>query len=469
MNARQKTCWTGRRGIALLVTLIFLTLFACLAVWIAASADANLTIAHNRIEGQQALAMAGTGLQLIKKSLSGMEVGDDVIDAAGMHAAIRDHLAAYFATPGMLDADDIEVKEASPDGIEPACVTVPTIALLTRADGRQGFVTLSVQCSSATEATITSTGNFGSAWRKATYGMIVQRGKTVMAKYGIASMGPVQMKGYAQILGAHDPVLPSDGSVLSADAIQLKGNSHIAGDAAVVNSQPGSIQVTGSATIGGAVDPPTDDPEWPVVDISDFKPFATKPYIAGDPILSNVRIPASTTPRTLSNVTILGVLYIEPPNQVTFSGTTTITGVIVTDEPSSSDGGLAANYIKFTGNVSTYGVENLPTGADYDGLRDLTGSFLLAPGFSAQFTGNSNTVNGCMVASEFKFGGDTGNPKKDESDTMIRGGIVNLRDSVFQVGGHARLVVDLQDPDKHPAGIKSSTKLVCVPASYSEE
>jgi len=36
------------------------------------------------------------------------------------------------------------------------------------------------------------------------------------------------------------------------------------------------------------------------------------------------------------------------------------------------------------------------------------------------------------------------------------------------VSGEARLVVDRQDPNAHPAGIVSSTRLVCVSGSYSE-
>jgi hypothetical protein len=456
MNARQKTCWTGRRGIALLVTLIFLTLFACLAVAIAASADANLTIAHNRIEGQQALALAGTGLQLMQKSIGGMSVSG-VADAAGMHALIRDHLAADFATSTMLDTHFITI---GPDG-----VTVPIVAL-TRTDGRQGFVTLSVQSSGgatdSTTVTISSTANFGSATRAAFYNMTVQRGQTVLSDYGIASRGPVQMTGNASILGADDP---ADGNILSAtystpNAIQLTGNIQIAGDAAVVNPD-GRIRKVGNVTIGGDQIIGAAEPEWPEVDISPFKPFATHTYSgggSGNLILSNIRIPPNTNPNFSGNVVILGVVYIQPPNKVTFSGNTSIIGVIVADEPPVDN--LTANQIKFTGNVSTAGVENLPPGADYNGLRDLTGSFLLAPGFSTQFTGNFNTVNGCMVASEFKFTGNAGG--------NILGGLVNLRDSVVQLTGNARLVIDRQDASEHPAGIVSSTKLVCVSGSYSE-
>jgi len=393
---------------------------------------------------------------LIQKSIGGMFVSG-VADAAGMHTLIRDHLAADFAASTMVDTHLITT---GPDG-----VTVPMIAL-TRADGRQGFVTLSIRSSGgatdSTTVTIASTGNFGSASRAAFYNMTVQRGKTVLADYGIASRGPIQMTGNARVLGADDP---ADGSILSAtysttNAIQLTGNVQIAGDAAVVNPD-GLIRETGNATVDGQQIIGAAEPEWPQVDISCFKAFATNTYSgggSGDLTLSNICIPPNTNPTFSGNVVILGVLYIQPPNKVTFSGNASIVGVIVADEPTSDN--LTANQIKFTGNVSTAGVQNLPAGAAYDGLRDLTGSFLLAPGFSTQFSGNFGTINGCMVASEFKFSGNAGG--------TVVGGIANLRDSVVQVTGNARLVVDRQDPSEHPAGIVSSTRLVCVAGSYAE-
>jgi hypothetical protein len=151
-------------------------------------------------------------------------------------------------------------------------------------------------------------------------------------------------------------------------------------------------------------------------------------------------------------------VYVQAPNKVTFSGNVTVIGCIVADQPAVDN--LTANQIKFTGNVATSGVESLPAGAQYDGLRALTGSFLLAPGFSTQFTGNFSTVNGCMVASEFKFTGNAGG--------TIKGGVVNLRDSTFQLTGNANLVIDRQGAVANPAGIVSSTKLVCVSGSYAE-
>ncbi|MBM4019428.1 MAG: hypothetical protein FJ288_14085 [Planctomycetes bacterium] len=456
MYFRQTVLSARAPGMALIITLIFLVLFACLAVAITASADANLTVAHNRIEGQQALAIGATGLQLVQKSLGGMSVSG-ASDAASFHALIRAELMADFAASNMLDADAVTTGA---DG-----VTIPTITLA-RADGRQGTVDLTVRASGGaaddTTVTIRSTARFGGATRSATYNMTAQRGRSVLRDYGIASKSPVQMTGNAQILGANNP---AEGNVLSAsysttNAIQLTGNILIAGDAAVVNPA-GQIRKVGNVTIGGSQVVGAPEPEWPQVDIDVFKPYATNVYSgsgSGNLTLSNIRIPPNTNPNFSGNTTIYGVVYIQPPNKVTFSGNTTLIGVIVADQPAADN--LTANQIKFTGNMSSSGVENLPAGAQYDGLRALTGSFLLAPGFSSQFTGNFNTVNGCMVASEFKFTGNAGG--------RVKGGIVNLRDSTFQLTGNARLTIDRETAVEEPAGIVSTMTLVCVSGSYSE-
>ena len=65
---RQASNRPAAKGIALLLTLIFLALFVAMAVAIAASADINLTIARNRIESRQAAALAETGLLLCQRA-----------------------------------------------------------------------------------------------------------------------------------------------------------------------------------------------------------------------------------------------------------------------------------------------------------------------------------------------------------------------------------------------------------------
>ena len=456
MTNRNHILSGARGGVALLVVLIFLALFTSLAVGLAASADMNAAVARNRFNINQAAALAETGVQLVQKHVGGLAV-PATHSAADLHQAIGQQLQTAWSGSSMVNASGITWNASR--------VTVPAITLA-RADTRSGTVDLVIAASGGaldnTTVTITSVGQFGNAARSVTYNLTVQRGHTVLTDYGIASKSPVVMTGDARLLGANDP---SEGSILSAtysvtNAVQMTGNDYVSGNVDVVNPD-GRISKTGNCIIAGQQRVGVVEPEWPQVDQSVFTPYATNVQSSGGSAnytLSNIRIPPNTNPTFSGNVTITGVCYIQSPNKVQFSGNCNITGVIICETPAIDN--LNNNYVKFTGNVTTSGVENLPAGSQYDGLRDLTGSFLLAPGFSAQFSGNFSTINGCLVASEFKFTGD--------ANGRIKGGCVNLRDSTFQMTGNANLTIDKNGAVENPAGLVSSYRLVCISGSYVE-
>ena len=446
----------GQRGIAVVVAMIFLALFACLAVAIASSADMNMVLTRNRFQSQQAGALAETGLQLMQRHLGGLRLSTSE-NASDLHQAIAEHLAVAFAQSDMVDTGQIHWD---------ATRVVLPIATVWRPDGRTGGLDLRIAASGGagdnTTITIDSTGRFGTAARLVRYNMTVQRGRSVLLEYGIASKSPVRMGGTARVTGANNP---AEGSILSAtystaQAVRMVGECSASGNVAIVNPE-GEVVQRGNAAILGETRVGVDEPEWPEVDPSVFMPYITNVYAgsgAGDLILSNVRIPANTNPTFSGNVIIMGVMYVESPNKVQFTGNSTVIGTIVCQEPAIDD--LRKNSLHFSGNMSTAGVEHLPPGGAFDGLRELTGSFLLAPGFSATFTGNFNTVNGCMVGSQFDFAGGSGG--------RVKGSILNLRDSDFQISGDAHLAIDRENANPNPAGLTSSYRLVCVSGSYSE-
>jgi hypothetical protein len=446
----------ARQGMALLVTMVFLVIFSCMAVAITTASDGTLLSARNGMESRQASALAQMGVQMMQRSLGGLAV-PATHDANDMHQAMAAQLMTFFTGSNMVNPNGIAILGSFG-------VVLPTMTV-TRLDGRTGTVYVMVKAAGGsmdnTSVTIRSTALFGRATRTATYNMTVQRGKTVFGDYGIASKSPIQMTGNASIVGANNN---AEANVLSAtysttNAIQLTGNIRIAGDAAVCNPL-GRISKTGNVTINGSQIVGAPEPEWPTVDVTPFTPYATNIRSAGGTnlALSNIRIPPNSNPTFAGNTTITGVVYIQSPNKVSFTGNVTLTGVIVCDAPAVPN--LTANQIKFTGNVQTYGVESLPAGAQYDGLRGLTGSFLLAPGFDAEFTGNSTIVNGVMVASQFGFTGNAGG--------RIKGGVVCLADSSFRMTGNAPIIIDKNGTTENPAGISSSYSLACVSGSYSE-
>jgi hypothetical protein len=455
MDTHTRNGRANRRAVALIVTLVFLALFACMALAITTAASSNLAISHNRVDACQAAALAETGIRLIQYNVGGLAV-PGTHSALDLHNAVTTQLQTAWQTSTMVNQANIT---ADANG-----VTVPTITV-TRSDGRTGTIDLRIVASGGaldnTTVTIKSKGQFGAATNSVTYNMTVQRGASALSDYAVASKGSIQMTGNASIRGLNNTV---DGSILSAtystnQAITMTGNDTISGNVVVCNPD-GTVRKTGNISIGGQQIIGAGEPQWPQVDITPFKPYATNTYSgngSGTLTLSNITIPPNTNPTFSGNVTVYGVIYIKSPNRVSFSGNCNIIGTIVTDTPAVND--LTNNSISFTGNISTSGVDSLPSGTQYDGLRALTGSFLLAPGFAASFTGNFNTVNGCMVASQYSFTGNAGG--------TIQGGLVCLRDSAFTMTGNTSLVIDRQHAVATPAGIVSSCKLVCLSGSFA--
>ena len=440
----------------MLVTLFLLAIFAAIAVAVTVSADMNTIISRNRLNAQQAGALAETGLQLVRRHIGGLPVpsGDSASD---VHKAVADHLAGTLSSSLMLDSGLIHWDSNR--------VLLPPITI-TRPDGLTGEIQVDIFASGGaadnTTITITSTGRFGSAAKTVYYNMTVQRSRSILADYGIASKSPVRIEGSARVMGANNG---REGSVMSATystprAILLRGSCGVSGDVAVCNPN-GQIAKSGSVSVGGQEITGAAEPEWPQVNTDLFEPYAVNTYTGngeGNLVLSNIRIPPNTNPNFSGNTTIFGVMYVESPNRITFSGNTNLIGMIVCETPAVND--LASHSLQFTGNMSTAGVENLPPYANYDGLRELTGSFLLAPGYSAKFAGNFGAVNGCMVASQFQF---TGN-----ASGRVKGGVVNLRDSEFGIDGSSTIIIDKSGTPEHPAGLETSFRLVCVSGSYRE-
>ena len=457
MANRHRCGRAGARGSALLIALIFLVLFASMAVAIAASSDINLSIARNRVAAHQASALAETGLLLLMQTLGGATV-TPTDDAEDLHEAVASHLVTAWDASSMLDAADIW---SDADGVH-----FPLLSVV-RDDGQSGTIELTFAADggvlSQPTISIESTGRFGEAVRTVHYQMTTQGGAYTLGPYGVASKSRVQMTGNARIEGANDD--DSAGSVLSAtysytQAVSLTGNVNISGDVGVCNLG-GQIKKTGNIHIGGDEIIGAAEPTWPKVDPSVFEPYVESTLsgsTSGNKEFTNIRIPAGMNPTFSGNIKLYGVSYIEAPNNVKFTGNTTITGVIVAEKPDLPS--LTANQVQFTGNMSTAGVESLSSDPRFDGLRDLTGSFLLADGYAASFTGNFNTVNGCMVASKFSFTGNAGG--------TVKGGILNLNDSDFTMTGNARLTIDKENAYGQPAGLKGAYVLVCVPGSYEE-
>jgi hypothetical protein len=229
----------------------------------------------------------------------------------------------------------------------------------------------------------------------------------------------------------------------------------------------------GQAGIGGetgqdAIDnhvevgmPPTD---FPVPNTSHFEQYVTGDTIDSDTDVSsdgtyeNVRVAAGTNPHFSGNVTINGIMFIDAPNVVTFSGNCVINGLIVGDGDMNDDSG--DNILKFLGSVSSSSVSELPSGSQFDGLREETGTFLMAPGFKVSFGGNFDTLSGAIAANGIEFFGNAGG--------TIAGSVLNYSDTPMILSGNSDLFFNRSGITEVPAGFEPEIVLHHDPASYDE-
>ena len=442
---------TAHGGVVMLVTLIFLALFACMAVAVAASANMNMTITRNRTNAQQADALAEAGLRLAQHNLGGLKV-PSTDNATDLNRAIADQLRTTWSPSDSIAYDNDKV------------IVPPTT--ISRDDGRTGTITLEILSSGGAvddpTITIRSTGGFANATRTASYTVAVRRARSALFDHGLASRGRIVMGGNARLLGATDA---EEGSLLAGtystnEAVVLDGNAEVAGDISVINPG-GTISKGPNVDVGGVETIGVHEPEWPEPDVSIFRPYATNVQsggASGDTLLTNILIPPNTNPTFSGNTFIYGVIYVQSPNTVTFEGNTTLVGLIVCEPPAIED--LAQNKLEFAGNLSSSGVENLPPGTQFDGLRELTGASILAEGYAVEFGGNFNTISGSMIAGGFEFAGN--------ATGRIRGGVVALSDAAITLGGNANLTIDRENAPAEVAGVTVGLELVCVSGSYGE-
>ena len=312
----------------------------------------------------------------------------------------------------------------------------------------------------------------------------VAENASAIFNYGVASKSPISMNGNVSITGGSDPNL---GSVLSATTatpigLVMTGSAEISGAASFVRSDA-MPSISSNSKIHGYkpsqsgfsqyVIKGVTPPEFPVVDTTDFAQYVPSATATGSGVITatsaeqstytNVRIKANSNRRFTGGKTLKGVIYVETPNTLTFGGNVDIQGVIVVQTNSSNNSDLnpSSNTIDFNGGVTFTGVETLPANSTFpEGLRALTGSMLLAPGFGVGFGGNFNSVNGSIIASSLDFHGTAGG--------TVRGSVINLNDTALSLSGTSDIIIESRGTTNYPAGVYFGSHYAPLPDTYTE-
>lgn len=448
------------------MSMILLSIIGLLAVGMAEMSVSNMRMSGNHRSANRSLESAQSGVEVFRYWLDGISVGGSVLPADRLAAVapalqqrLNDSLVTNMTATYDVATDTITIDNSGSGITLDSAMNQSFSAVIRQIDNDTIQMDVTGRC-----------GQFSKMIR--TNFDFSETGSGVF-NYGIATKGPLGMTGNTSIQVINNPNGESVyiESLLDNEALDMIGNSAILGDVSIANANA-YVDMTGNSQIDGesgqsAIDnnvtfgAPT--VEFPIPNPMLFEQYATNIVdsstdTSGNVSFENIRVVSDTDPTFNGNIDINGVIYIESPNHVVFGGNTTIIGIIVAegdlDAPNSQD------KIDFGGNLFCGNVSQLPQGSQFDGLRDLTGTFILAPGFDLAFSGNFNTIGGAIAASGISF---SGNARGTITNTII-----NYSDDPMTIIGNSDFTIDHTNSDPSPSGFSTNQSLGFQAGSYSE-
>ncbi|MBN2591798.1 MAG: pilus assembly PilX N-terminal domain-containing protein [Sedimentisphaerales bacterium] len=449
------------RGSVLIISMIIMLVCSALAVSMASMSGSNIQLADNQCKANRARACAESGFDVIRYWMNRVAISGTTTEEQRFSA-----IAASLQSE--LSGDSISNIYTSYEG---STITIPSVVL--DSDTGDSFSSV-ITLLDVDTLQIDVTGTCGSISRtiRGTYDFST-RG-TYAFDFGVATKGPLSLSGNIDIEGVNLAVeasvyIESENSNL---ALSIIGNSQIAGDVSIVNPIASVDLQGGQAGIGGetgqdAIDnhvdfgvPPTEFPE-PVP--SQFESYAVNIVDSNtntsiDWTFENIRILANTNPVFSGHATLTGVVYIETPNVVAFTGGADVTGIIVGDGDINDNSGT--NKIIFQGNVSSHPISELSDEPQFDGLQEETGTFAMAPGFHVSFGGSFDALCGAIAGNGVEFFGNAGG--------IINGSVINYSGEPMTLSGNSDLFFNRSGTTESPAGFVPEIILKYNSSSYSE-
>ena len=461
MRPASKSAYPKRKGGVLIISLIFTIILSALAVSMAAISGTNVQLAENHRKADRARASAESGFDIIRYWLNRVSI-------SGLTSVEQRFNQIAISLESELTDDGITNVTTSCDGL---AISIPSVSL--DSENSSSF-SATITPLDADTLQIDVTGVYGLITRtiRAHY-YIGEEGHSVF-NYGVATKGPLSLSGNIELEGINVNVeasvyIESENSNL---ALSIIGNSQIAGDVNIVNplasvdlqgGQAGIGGETGQEAIDNHVDIGAPECDFPEPNPVQFESYVTSVVDANtntsaDATFENIQIVAGTNPIFSGNVILKGIVYIETPNVVEFTGGVDITGIVAGNGSLDDDSGT--NEIIFRGNVDSHPVTELPSEAQFDGLRDQTGTFVVAPGFNVSFGGSFSTLSGAIAGNGIEFFGNAGG--------TINGSIINYSDEQMELSGNSDLYFNRSGTSEAPAGFVPEIILKYNPTSYSE-
>ena len=451
---------SGRRGVASVLALLYMTIFSALALGFYATVCMSNQVVHNERRAASAQAATESGLAFMRYQLSRVDVpatltGNDLLTEVCFQLSknLNSTRNLNGGTVGF-GANNIAIPATGFINLDPA--------------GTQRFRVNLKMSGDKLVAKIVAHGG-GSAELEAVRAIEVtfakQPHETTVFGFGVASRGSITTSGASTIKGLTDA---ARGGILSTSSsptpVTLNGKA-VSGDIGMTN--PKATAYLGSGvSVGGTtnttlihkdhVKTGVPEPRFPDVDTAVYSKYATNTYVSGMTYLDNVRVPAGVT-ASVSGGTIRGVLYLEKGASLRCSGSTTVQGVIVGSNESTGD--LDKHVIEFGGSVTAKPLADLPE--SFGEVRTLTGAFIIAPTYRVRLWGNFGAILGTIICGQFQMGGS--------AEGTIVGTIVQMLDVPMTISGSADVVIaGTGDGSVIPLGVTFGTYFAPQRMTYLE-
>jgi len=458
MRSKTKSTRRCRKGMALIIAMIFVVIFAGLGVSIATMSGVNVQVAQNHHNLNGAVSAAQSGQEIVRYLLSRVLISS---------ATPQPQYLSEIITAVQTDLSDNNIKAVTlNNGGKIMAIT------LNSASGQNFEAQLAIDPNQPTILQASVTGQSGQSSRTITTSYNIQAYEFPIFDFGLATKGPLNFPGNPTIVAANeaweaDMFVESSGNPI---AVQVIGNTNFDGEVNIGNAAAnvdfgGAVQIAGDigqAAIDNHVSIGAETPEFPEPDTARFLKYATGPVVDSSTDLSkgitlvNATIKAGTNPVFEGSVTIQGILFVESPNKVTFGSNVALQGIIVADGDSKNPL-PGQNSLDIMGNFASQPYPNDP---EFDAIRQEEGSSIVAPGFSASFSGNFSTLEGVVAVSGAHFSGNM--------NAQIKGTIINYSGSATVVEGNATMNFDRVNSTKIPAGFDLYRELDYEPSMYCE-
>lgn len=457
-----------RAGITAVLAMLYMILFSTLALGFYATVTTSVQLSKNDRKASKALQAAESGIQFMRYKLARVNIPANTPKDQLITQLYLD-LKAMEGTGNLPSSGTVSMSgnTISIPGQSGRCiVTDPTdnsgfTVSLTDTSGGQGEIVCKIigytngmssgSNQKAVRLDFTRQPISSSIFDNA----VAAKGKVVVQKGGLLGVTGISADTIANAMSAKG----------SSPAFVMTGGT-IGGNVGVLSKPWASItggSVHGSsnlATINANYVQAVSAPEFPTIDTTVYKAYATNTYSSAgkDKTLTNIRIPANSgTIKFTGNTVIQGILYVESPNTVEFGGNTEMQGIIVFENA----GTTATNVLNMSGNFS---VGNLPTGSAFDPLRTITGLGVIAPTTALYMTGSADSqFRGNLIIGTFRNGGS--------ADLVLdKGSIIAMDasvDSVVLNGKNVRFTATGKNNQPN-VGVTYSTKFVPSQGSYLE-